>query len=258
MDISEFKRLQSTADINRHPWERARARIARYLLTRYKVPLDAIADVGSGDAFVLKYLAGNNPGGVHAAIDHAYTPDIVNALNAEDADKNIQFFDNIQKALAVNRFSCILLMDVIEHIKNDTTFLKDLVNTGDIQTGTSFLITVPAFQSLFSKHDVLLSHYRRYNVKQLTALCNKNNLRIVTSGYFFFSLLPVRLLHLLAERISMRKPEKAIDNWEGSHFVSNIISSILWIDFRICFSLSRINIRLPGLSCFCICQKSAL
>lgn len=258
MDISEFKRLQSTADINRHPWERTRARITRYLLTRYNIPLNAIADVGSGDAFVLKYLAGNHPGGVHAAIDHAYTPDIVDALNAADERKNIQFFDDIQKALAGNRFSCILLMDVIEHINNDTSFLKDLVNTGDIQTGTSFLITVPAFQSLFSKHDVLLSHYRRYNVKQLTDLCNKSNLRIVSSGYFFFSLLPVRLLHVFAEKFSIRKPKKAIDNWEGSYFVSNIISFILWIDFKICFSLSRINIRLPGLSCFCICQKSAL
>jgi hypothetical protein len=257
MDISEFKRLQSTAEINRHPWERTRARITRYLLTQYNIPSDAIADVGSGDAFVLKYLACNNSGGMHAAIDHAYTPGIVNALNTADERKNIQFFDNIQKALPGNRFTCILLMDVIEHINNDATFLKELVNSPDIQNGTSFLITVPAFQSLFSRHDVLLSHYRRYNIKQLTALCNSNNLRIITSGYFFFSLLPVRLLHLFAEKISRRKPEKAIDNWEGSHFVSNIISFILWIDFKICFSLNRINIRLPGLSCYCICQKSA-
>ena len=257
MDITEFKRLTSTDNVNRHPWELTRARIAHFLLTRHKIPCDAIADVGSGDGFVLKYLMHNNPGNSFAAIDHAYTPEIIEALKAGDRNDHIQFFDTLESALAWKQFTCILLMDVVEHIKQDSTFMKGLVKATAKDHNISFLITVPAFQFLFSKHDLLLFHYRRYNIKSLTSLCRENKLQIIASGYFFFSLVIVRILHLFAEKIKIRNPTKAVDNWEGGHFVSKVISYILWVDFRICYSLNKINIRLPGLTCFCICQKSA-
>jgi hypothetical protein len=257
MDITEFKRLTSTDNVHRHPWELTRARIAHFLLKKHHVPCDAIADVGGGDGFVLKYLTHNNPGNSFAAIDPAYTPEIIEALKTGDPNEHIQFFDTLEKALAWKQFTCILLMDVVEHIQDDATFMKDLVKATGNQHPVHFLITVPAFQFLFSKHDVLLFHYRRYNVKRLTSLCRENHLQIMASGYFFFSLVPVRIIQLIAEKIKIRNPTKAVDNWEGGHFVSKVISYILWIDFRICYSLNKINIRLPGLSCFCICQKSA-
>lgn len=257
MDITEFNRLTSTNDINRHPWEVARARIARFLLTRHNVPCNVITDVGSGDAFVLKYLMDYFPHSSVIAVDHAYTPKIVEALKTGNHADRIHFFDSLENALAHQQPTCILLMDVIEHIKDDSLFMKDLVKATGNEHNATFLITVPAFQALFSKHDQLLFHFRRYNRKMLTSLCRENNLQIVTSGYFFFSLIPARIIQLLAEKLSIRKPTKAVDNWKGGHLASKIISYILWIDFRVCFSLSRINIKLPGLSCVCICQKSA-
>jgi len=257
MDITEFKRSTSTTTVNRHPWELTRVRIARFLLKRYNIPCNAIADVGSGDAFVLKYLKQYNPNGSFAAIDHAYTPEIIEALKKGPAGDRIHFFNDLQHAFAWSPFTCVLLMDVIEHIEHDSIFMKELVNATGTKHDARFLITVPAFQSLFSKHDELLFHYRRYNNKRLTALCRENDLQIIASGYFFFSLVPVRILQLFAEKLRVRKPQKAVENWEGGPFISKIISFILWIDFRICYSLNKINIRLPGLSCFCLCQKSA-
>lgn len=255
MDITEFKRLTSTNTVNRHPWEVTRVRIAHFLLTKHNIPGNTIADVGSGDAFVLKYLKQYNPNGLFAAIDHAYTPEIIEALKKGTTDDRIHFFNALENAFAWSPFTCVLLMDVIEHIQHDSIFMKELVKATGTKHDVRFLITVPAFQSLFSKHDELLVHYRRYNIKRLTALCRENNLKIIASGYFFFSLVPVRILQLIAEKIRVRTPKKAVDNWEGGPFISKIISFILWIDFRICYSLNKINIRLPGLSCFCLCQK---
>lgn len=257
MDITEFKRLKSTQNINRHPWELTRARIARFLLKEHKVPCEGIADVGSGDGFVLKYLIDSYTNSSFAAVDHAYTAEIIEAIKAEDPENLIHFFDTPEKAFAWKQFSCILLMDVIEHIEDDAAFMKKLVNATNSQQNAHFLITVPAFQFLFSKHDSLLLHYRRYNVNRLASLCQQNNLKIITNGYFFFSLVPVRLIQLFAEKIKIRKPTKAAENWERGRFTSRIISFILWADFRICYSLNKINIRMPGLSCYCICQKSA-
>lgn len=257
MDITEFRRLKSPKNVNRHPWELTRARIARFLLKKHKVPCAAIADVGSGDGFVLKYLMSYYTNSSFAAIDHAYTPEIIEAIKSEDPGNQLNFFDTPEKAFAWKQFSCILLMDVIEHIEDDSSFMKRLVKSTGNNQNASFLITVPAFQFLFSKHDSLLCHYRRYNINRLTSLCREHNLEIITNGYFFFSLVPVRIIHLLAEKIKIRKPTKAVDNWERGRFTSKIISFILWVDFRICYSLNKINIRMPGLSCYCICQKSA-
>jgi hypothetical protein len=257
MDITEFKRLKSKKNVNRHPWELTRARIARFLLKENKVPCEAIADVGSGDGFVLKYLMASYTDSSFAAVDHAYTAEIIEAIKAEDPQDQIHFFDTPEKAFAWKQVSCILLMDVIEHIDDDASFMKKLVEATGNKQNVHFLITVPAFQFLFSKHDFLLFHYRRYNINRLTSLCRESNLKVITGGYFFFSLVPVRLIHLLAEKIKVRKPTKAVDNWERGRFTSKIISFILWVDFRICYSLNKLNVRMPGLSCYCICQKSA-
>src|SRR4051812_47296548 len=123
MDITEFNRLTSTQNINRHPWELARARIARFLLTKYQVPCTAIADIGSGDVFVLKYLMDHFPQSSAIAVDHAYTPAIVEALKSGDHANRIQFFNSLENALAHQQPDCILLMDVIEHIEDDYLFM---------------------------------------------------------------------------------------------------------------------------------------
>ena len=54
-------------------------------------------------------------------------------------------------------------MDVLEHIRDDYSALKEwkkVLNPNGI-----ILISVPAFQHLWSHHDKFLGHYRRYNKK---------------------------------------------------------------------------------------------
>ena len=54
----------------------------------------------------------------------------------------------------------VLLMDVLEHMTDDVTLLREYVER--VTSGTRFLITVPAFGFLWSGHDEFLRHYRRY------------------------------------------------------------------------------------------------
>jgi len=65
------------------------------------------------------------------------------------------------------KFDTIILIHVLEHIENDREALRHLHSL--LSPNGKILIEVPAFQFLFSIHDKLLGHYRRYNKNNLKA-----------------------------------------------------------------------------------------
>lgn len=253
MDIEEYKKISNKEKAGRHPWEIARARIILFLLKKNDVPYSHILDIGSGDGFILRNLVKNQIAKTYSAFDTAYTDDLILELKTLSYAQDITFDKNFQRNPG-NQSDCILLLDVLEHCENDHEVLGSVVN-GDPTPNASFVITVPAFQGLFSQHDDLLGHFRRYTLTQITDLCESQKLEVIRGGYFFFSLLPIRIFQIFFEKLRLRKPKKTIDNWEANKVITNFISKILWVDFRICYAFSSIGINLPGLSAYCICRR---
>jgi SAM-dependent methyltransferase len=66
------------------------------------------------------------------------------------------------------RARLVLLMDVLEHIEDDFTILSKLLSAAS--PGCHFLITVPADEGLWSRHDESFGHYRRYDRERLEAV----------------------------------------------------------------------------------------
>ena len=122
-----------------------------------------------------------------------------------------------------------------------------------------FLIAVPAFQSLFCSHDDFLGHYRRYTNKSLKVNLAEAGLNVFKIGYFFFSLLPIRIIEVIKE--SIIKPSSKINatgltKWEGSKTKSIFLKNILLLDISIAFTLKKIGINMVGLSNYAICRRS--
>jgi hypothetical protein len=256
MDISELKR-QKKNDPGRHPWEITRAKVIRFLLRRHCLPVSHIADIGSGDAYVLQQLQKKNIAGTYSAIDTAYSDEILNHLKENSGQCDIYFFKTQQDFEASDKKADLFFfLDVLEHCEDDKSVLSSVIQYPSAGSEVKYMITVPAFPSVFSVHDKLLGHYRRYTRKQIMALCQHSNLTIVRSGYFFFSLLFVRVIQKVFEKKELKKSKKSIDNWGGGAVLTKFICAILWADFRVCYVLSGIGINLPGLSCYCICKKS--
>lgn len=258
MDITEIKRTHSFQNINRHPWEITRSKIIHFLLQKNRSQPKHITDIGSGDAFVLKTLIKKRFAQKYLAIDTAYTPDIIRELTDDDHKADtISFHKDISiLSEAGTRTDIFLLLDVLEHCQDDKAVLRSVAAPVPASGETLFLITVPAFQSLFSSHDNLLQHYRRYSRKQLIALCNEANLQVTESGYFFTVLLPVRAFQILLEKLKLRKATSSLDAWKGNKTIGKIFCAILWADFRVNYFLTKIGLRIPGLSCYSICRKS--
>lgn len=251
MDLTEFDRIIDKNKYNRHPWEISRRDVMFRLLksSKIKFPVKRIVDIGGGDAFIINEIYKQNLAEEYFTIDTAYSPEIISQLKANYGENPIKYVQNLENYLTdfpSEENVLFLCMDVLEHLENEDEILSHLT-----QKNNYFLFAVPAFQSVFSNHDVLLGHYRRYNLKQLQNVLKQHNFQIQDKGYYFMSLLFVRWI----ESIFNKNKKASIDNWTGSSFKSKLITSVLQLDFGFTQLLNKFGIRIYGLSCYCICKK---
>jgi SAM-dependent methyltransferase len=94
-----------------------------------------------------------------------------------------------------NKFDVIYTSNVLEHIEDDSSILKQL-NT-KLNTGGKLVIYVPAFQALYSELDEKVGHYRRYEKQELLKKLNSAGFRVDKFYYSdsigFFAWLYVKL-----------------------------------------------------------------
>jgi hypothetical protein len=81
----------------------------------------------------------------------------------------------------------------------------------------------------------------------------------VSSGHFFLSLIPARMLQMVKERVVGTTAEDAegLANWRGGERVARLLAAVLEWDGRIGLALNRLGVPVPGLSNFAICKRSA-
>ena len=80
-------------------------------------------------------------------------------------------------------------MDVLEHVDDDVALLKEYWDKAP--TGTIFIITVPAFNFLWSSHDEFLEHRRRYTLSSLRRTIEKAGATPDRLHYFFGAIFPI-------------------------------------------------------------------
>jgi hypothetical protein len=97
-----------------------------------------------------------------------------------------------------------LFIDVLEHVNEDAELLKHYVDEASMEA--IFVISVPAFSFLWSKHDDFLEHKRRYTRKELEKVAALAGLSVISSGYLFSSVFPLVYLVRLLKKIAKGKP----------------------------------------------------
>jgi SAM-dependent methyltransferase len=203
-------------------------------------------DVGAGDLFFTRALAAQS--GVRTiAVDPCL------------ADADLALGDGIQRCRDV---MCVpsgigdwaIMMDVLEHVADDAALLSAVRRV--VKPGGRILVTVPAYQFLFSVHDRFLQHHRRYGRKTLLRLLASGGLETVQVFHFYTSLFLVRL----ATRglIAREAPERqGVGHWHypAAHFLTRLLTLALNLDFAAGRLLSRLGLNIPGLSLCAICRN---
>jgi SAM-dependent methyltransferase len=248
MDLSE------THDGQRHPWELSRLHSVESLARKHsRAPVRSILDWGCGDGFMgkslLERLGAERLVGVDVHLDDARS----RALAAGDARAS---FVNDERAVPDLRFDLVLLCDVIEHVAEDRALLGNVAARYLAPSGL-LIVTVPAFQALFSSHDVALRHYRRYSLSELLKAIEGTGLEPFASGYLFGSLLPARALSRVAEAIRPPKPatgEIGAGRWKGGKLATAVVATWLRADNAALVALAERGIKAPGLSVWACCR----
>lgn len=240
MDIRE-----KTENSKRHPWELARYEIIKKTISKLQIKSGFnLLDLGCGDQFVLNNLAIDFPNAKHYGLDIALTD--ADIENLDLISPNIKVFNHYHDDIKRCEFDIVLLLDVIEHIDDVNSFLKNVIDELKV-SNAYFVITVPAYNSLFSEHDHFLGHYRRYSKKSLQLELRNVGLKEIKTHYFFFSLFIARFFEKQLSKLK-KKESKGVGQWKGSNFITVLVKGILGIDYIVGNACRKVGIKLPGLS----------
>lgn len=195
---------------DRHWWFAARRRILADVIHRLPLPASAeILEIGCGTGANLAMLAGF--GCLYAMEHDDMARDFAMSLGicpvaAGGLPEPVPFPDR--------SFDLVCLLDVLEHIENDTAALTRIARL--LRPGGMLLVTVPAYGWLWSGHDTAHHHFQRYTAGVLAARARQAGFRPLRLGYFNTLLFPliaaVRLLQRLGGRAAgegdMRMPSR--------------------------------------------------
>ncbi|MEK7106930.1 MAG: class I SAM-dependent methyltransferase [Patescibacteria group bacterium] len=186
MDRTAFGLLR---DMEKSWWYRGRVAVADSALRL--VRMEKVTDI-------LDFGAGF--GGMHDELKrfgqnvYAFEPD-AEAREAARGRGYAGVFSALGEAMG-RKYDLIGLFDVVEHIEYDLDFLMLAHET--LKDGGKLAITVPAFQFLWSIHDVNHHHFRRYTKASVRAVLNDAGFEVEYASYWNMLLfIPAALMRLL-------------------------------------------------------------
>jgi SAM-dependent methyltransferase len=117
----------------------------------------------------------------------------------------------LEMPFAADSFDLAVSLDVIEHLEDDLGALREMRRT--VTPGGSLLVTVPAYPWLWSGHDEINHHHRRYTRRSLEAVAEQSGWEQVRTTYFNSLLLPAAIILRVLERLSTKPTESSLDLW---------------------------------------------
>ena len=235
MDLKETDILGDS--INEHWYYSSKAAATRRLLG--DGPIQRILDVGAGSGFFSHHLLTHTQAREAWCVDISYLAD----SSGTAAGKPVHYRRDIDHVDA----DLVLLMDVLEHVDDDLGLLKLYVDK--VPSGSRFLMTVPAFQFLWSGHDDFLEHKRRYTLAQFETLARDAGLTVQRGAYYFGAVFPIAAaLRLLPQGAQAQPPRSQLERHHP--LINTVLKTLCSLELP----LMGMN-RLAGLSVFVLAQK---
>ena len=188
---------QQMAELDeRHWWYRARREVLAALIRRLVQPLPnaQILEIGCG--------TGHNFGmlGEFGEVDALELDAEVRALAEQRLGRSVMSTPLPQLADVVDaHYDFIGAFDVIEHIDDDHAAVASI--SAKLKPGGKFVMTVPAHPWMWSAHDVVNHHKRRYSKRSLQELIEASPLSLGAIGYFNSFLFPAAVTERLSSRL---------------------------------------------------------
>ena len=236
MDLKEEKAIGG--DPSSHWYYIAKGRALKELLGARRDRI--LLDVGAGSGVFSKMLVADGAAERSVCVDPNYEEEF---LGQRRTDK-IAYVRGIEETDA----DTVLMIDVIEHVDDDVALIRDYA--AKVEAGTQFLISVPAFQFLWSSHDEFLEHRRRYTLNSLQDAVEAAGLSPLKTRYFFGLLFPAVAAMRMAEK-KTDGPAEASQLKAAPDWLNRTLIGVHDLERKALFPFNR----LAGVSAFCLAEK---
>ncbi|MEM6399658.1 MAG: class I SAM-dependent methyltransferase [Cyanobacteria bacterium P01_D01_bin.116] len=238
--------LQYASVEDKHWWFVARRQIIQQVIRKLDLPKNAqILEAGCGTGGNLQMLSRYGQ------------------VSAMELDEIACQFANQRQVTQVKRgslpddipfnsdYDLILILDVIEHLDNDLSALEALYYK--LKPGGYLLVTVPAYKFLWSQHDEINHHKRRYRLKGLKQVAKKAGYEVNYASYFNTFLFPlVAIVRSLAKLLPKQNKGKISSDLVLPSKSVNKILKLLFASER--YFINRFNLPF-GVSVLLLAQK---
>lgn len=237
MDLKELDILGT--DISSHWYYYSKAK-AMMRMIEWVNP-SVILDVGAGSGYFSNYLLRASDAEEAWCVDVSYP---VESDRSEGA-KPVHFRHAIDRVNA----DLVLMMDVLEHVDDDVGLLREYA--AKVPRGSQFLISVPAFEFLWSGHDVFLEHKRRYSLDQIENVIEQAGLIVNRGVYYFAAVFPIAATIRLLEKLFRNDDRNPQSQLKRHH---RLVNKALGYLSHAELSLMSYN-RFVGLTVFCLAES---
>lgn len=190
---------QQMAELDqRHWWYRARREVLAALIRRRAMPPKdgRILEIGCGTGHNLAML------GQFGQVDAVELDEEARGIASQRLGRDVMGAPLPELAGVPGDYDLIGAFDVIEHIDDDTAAVMTIASR--LKPGGKLVVSVPAHGWMWSAHDVVNHHKRRYSKTSLKRLIEESPLRLDTIGYFNSLLFPLAVAQRTASKVAGR------------------------------------------------------
>lgn len=211
MEIEQFDWIMKNQD--QHWWFCGRNELIKLWLKKYgnAKSENQILDIGTGYGATFAAVT------AYGTLDALEPYQGCHSILKERGFKNIYEIENFPNNYPNKKYDLVCLFDVLEHIEDDHRALGTIKQKLLLSKG-KLIITVPAYQWLWTSHDTINKHFRRYTKSQLVERLKSAGFNNIHCSYFMTLLFPFALI----QRIKM----KIFPSNHGEEFNQSALNTI--------------------------------
>ncbi len=210
-------------------WFVNKRRLARMLLARHAARRGVVLEAGCGGGLFSSELVRDG----WRVISGDLSPAAAHFAHEQGVPEALAFDANAGWPVADASVDAVVMLDMLEHVKDDLGALREVRRV--LRPGGVAILTVPAYQFLYSSWDEYNEHFRRYTARGLARTARAAGLEVERSSYWNKISVPAAILLRWRDRLLGTKLKDLefppVPNWVNAALIAYGRVECAWLRY---------------------------